>query len=60
MLYNLRPSATWLQDSSEAKENDDGTTGSELQLFDLNTIATATNNFSSKNELGRGAFGTSF
>ena len=60
MLYNLRPSATWLQDSPEEKENDEGTTDSELQLFDLNTIAAATNNFSSKNELGRGGFGPVF
>ena len=58
MLYNSRPGATWLQDSLGAKEHDESTTNSELQFFDLNTIAAATNNFSSENELGRGGFGS--
>ncbi|KAL6333291.1 hypothetical protein AAG906_028474 [Vitis piasezkii] len=58
MLYNSRPGATWLQDSPGAKEHDESTTNSELQFFDLNTIAAATNNFSSENELGRGGFGS--
>ena len=56
-LHNLRRGATWLQDLPEAKELDEGITNSELQLFDLNTISAATNNFSSENELGRGGFG---
>ena len=60
MLYNLRPSATWLPDSPEAKEHDESTSNSELQFFDLNTIAEATNNFSYENELGRGGFGSVF
>ena len=58
MLYNSRPGATWLQDSPGAKERGESTTNSELQFFDLNTIAAATNNFSSKNELGCGGFGS--
>ncbi|RVW13876.1 Receptor-like serine/threonine-protein kinase SD1-8 [Vitis vinifera] len=58
MLYNSRLGATWLQDSPGAKEHDESTTNSELQFFDLNTIAAATNNFSSENELGRGGFGS--
>lgn len=58
MLNNLRLGATWLQDSPGAKEHDESTTHSELQFFDLNTIAAATNNFSSENELGRGGFGS--
>ncbi|KAL6333637.1 hypothetical protein AAG906_028822 [Vitis piasezkii] len=58
MLYNSRPGATWLQDSPGAKEHDESSTNSELQFFDLNTIAAATNNFSSKNELGCGGFGS--
>ncbi|KAJ9690211.1 hypothetical protein PVL29_012725 [Vitis rotundifolia] len=57
MLYNLRPGATWLEDSPGAKEHDESTTYSELQFFDMNTIAAATNNFSSENKLGRGGFG---
>ena len=57
MLYNLRPVATWLQDSPEAKEHDESTTNYELQFIDLNTIAEATNNFSYANEVGRGGFG---
>ncbi|XP_034697306.1 G-type lectin S-receptor-like serine/threonine-protein kinase At1g11410 [Vitis riparia] len=58
MLYNLRLGATWLQDSLGDKEHEESTTNSELQFFDMNTITTATNNFSSKNELGRGGFGS--
>ncbi|XP_034696958.1 G-type lectin S-receptor-like serine/threonine-protein kinase At1g11410 isoform X3 [Vitis riparia] len=58
MLYNSRPGATWLQDSPGAMEHDESTTNSELQFFDVNTIAEATNNFSSENELGRGGFGS--
>ena len=58
MLYNSRPSVTWLQDSPGAKEHDESRTNFELQFFDLNTIAAATNNFSSKNELGCGGFGS--
>ena len=58
MLYNLRLGATWLQDSLGDNEHEESTTNSELQFFDMNTIATATNNFSSKNELGCGGFGS--
>ncbi|CBI23406.3 unnamed protein product, partial [Vitis vinifera] len=47
-----------IQYSPGAKEHDESTTNSELQFFDLNTIAAATNNFSSENELGRGGFGS--
>ena len=59
-MYNLRPGTTWLQDSPEAKDHDESTSNSELQFFDLNTIAEATNNFSSENEVGRGGFGSVF
>ena len=58
MLYNSRLGATWLQDSLGDNEHEESTTNSELQFFDLNTIAAATNNFSSENELGRGGFGS--
>ena len=58
MLYNLRPGATWLEDSLGAKEHDESMINFELQLFDLNTIAVTTNNFSSKNKLGRSCFGS--
>ncbi|CBI38300.3 unnamed protein product, partial [Vitis vinifera] len=44
--------------SPGAKEHDESRTNFELQFFDLNTIAAATNNFSSKNELGCGGFGS--
>ena len=60
MLYNLRPNATWLQDSLDEKENDESTIDYELQLFDLDTIIAATNNFSFENELGCGGFGPVF
>ena len=56
MLYNLRPAATWLEDSLGAKEHDESMTNFELQLFDLNTIVITTNNFSSKKKLGRSGF----
>ena len=56
MLYNLRLGAIWLQDSLGDKEHKESTTNSKLQFFDMNTIAATTNNFSSKNELGRGGF----
>ncbi|KAJ9690200.1 hypothetical protein PVL29_012719 [Vitis rotundifolia] len=58
MLYNSRPGATWLEDSLVAKEHNESMTNSELQFFDMNTIAAATNNFSSENKLGRGGFGS--
>ena len=58
MLYNLRPDTAWLQDSLGAKEHDESTSNSELQFFDMNTTAAATNNFSFQNELGRGGFGS--
>ena len=58
MLYNFRPGGAGLQESREVEEHDESTTNSELQLFDLNTIFAATNNFSFQNELGRGGFGS--
>ena len=58
VLYNSRCGVTWLQDSPGAKEHDESTTNFELQFFDLNTIAAATNYFSSDNELGHGGFGS--
>ena len=56
MLYNFIPGGTGLQNSREAEERDESTTYSKLQLFDLNTIVEATNNFSLQNELGHGGF----
>ncbi|KAL6333812.1 hypothetical protein AAG906_028998 [Vitis piasezkii] len=47
-----------MKDSPGAKEHDESTINSELQFFDMNTIAAATNNFSSENKLGRGGFGS--
>ena len=58
MLYNLRPGATWLEDSPGATEHDESMTNFELQLFDWNTIARTTNNFSFKNKLGHSGFGS--
>ena len=58
MLYNLRPGATWLEDSLGDTEHDESMTNFEFQLFDWNTIARTTNNFSSKNKLGRSGFGS--
>lgn len=59
MLYDFRSSAKWVRDSPEEKEHDESaTTNSELQFFDLNTLAAATNDFSFQNQLGRGGFGS--
>ena len=58
MLYNLTHGATWLEDSPGATEHDESMTNFEFQLFDWNTIARTTNNFSSKNKLGRSGFGS--
>ena len=40
------------------KEFEEGTTSSDLPLFDLSVIAAATNNFSDANKLGEGGFGS--
>ncbi|KAM6562825.1 hypothetical protein CsatB_022823 [Cannabis sativa] len=44
-------------DDISGKDEFDENANSELPLFDLNTIATATNNFSISNKLGEGGFG---
>ena len=41
----------------EATELDQGTEDPHIPLFDLNTIAVATGNFSDDNKLGEGGFG---
>ncbi|KAG6776738.1 hypothetical protein POTOM_016525 [Populus tomentosa] len=40
------------------KEFEEGTTSSDLPLFDLSVMAAATNNFSDANKLGEGGFGS--
>ncbi|KAG6778621.1 hypothetical protein POTOM_014959 [Populus tomentosa] len=40
------------------REFEEGTTSSDLPLFDLSVIAAATNNFSGANKLGEGGFGS--
>lgn len=40
------------------KHQKDGNINNELQLFSFDTIATATNCFSSTNKLGEGGFGS--
>ena len=42
-----------INDNSEDNKKDD----MELQIYDFNTIAKATNNFADKNKLGEGGFG---
>ena len=58
MLFNLNLSDTWLAHYSKAKQGNESRTPSKLQLFDLSTIAAATNNFSFTNKLGWGGFGS--
>ncbi|XP_062110938.1 G-type lectin S-receptor-like serine/threonine-protein kinase RKS1 [Humulus lupulus] len=53
---NTRPSI-YFNDISEKIEFEE-CTNSELLLFDLNTIAAATDNFSIDNKLGQGGFGS--
>ncbi|KAK3199338.1 hypothetical protein Dsin_022753 [Dipteronia sinensis] len=45
-----------INDNSEESKNDD----MELLIYDLNTIANATDNFADKNKLGEGGFGPVF
>ena len=39
------------------KQNKDGQANHELQIFNFESISTATSNFSIKNKLGEGGFG---
>ncbi|XP_034696980.1 G-type lectin S-receptor-like serine/threonine-protein kinase At1g11410 isoform X1 [Vitis riparia] len=50
-------SSSLFQRSPAAKEHDESRRNSELQFFDLGTIAAATRNFSFANKLGQGGFG---
>ncbi|XP_034678409.1 G-type lectin S-receptor-like serine/threonine-protein kinase At4g27290 [Vitis riparia] len=46
-----------MEHDSEGDETNEGRKHPELQLFDLDTLVNATNNFSSDNKLGEGGFG---
>uniref|UniRef100_A0A2P2II72 non-specific serine/threonine protein kinase n=1 Tax=Rhizophora mucronata TaxID=61149 RepID=A0A2P2II72_RHIMU len=50
-------SSTYLEDSPAREEHCERGTPTDLPLFDLSTIAAATNNFSTDNMLGEGGFG---
>ncbi|OWM77587.1 hypothetical protein CDL15_Pgr016985 [Punica granatum] len=63
-LGRTRPSATtsaahyWVDESRNVQDLKYDSRTSDLPFFDLNTIATATNNFSFINKLGPGGFGS--
>lgn len=44
--------------SSKKKEMDESVTSADLTVFDLKTIVSATDNFSSTKKLGEGGFGS--
>ncbi|KAK0579549.1 hypothetical protein LWI29_027784 [Acer saccharum] len=51
-------SSTFLDVSLSGKDQDGNRRNTDLPLFDFSTIAAATNNFSIKNKLGEGGFGS--
>ncbi|XP_062110934.1 G-type lectin S-receptor-like serine/threonine-protein kinase RKS1 isoform X2 [Humulus lupulus] len=55
---NVYTTSIYFNDNSGENEYEECTNNSELTLFDLNTIAAATNNFSIDNKLGEGGFGS--
>lgn len=54
---SFAPSSFDLEDSFILEELEDKSRSRELPLFELSTIATATNNFAFQNKLGAGGFG---
>ncbi|KAL3742011.1 hypothetical protein ACJRO7_017488 [Eucalyptus globulus] len=59
LVSDMRTNSTYLDGSQTIKDRDDGPRGNrDVPLFDLSTIASATNNFSVLNKLGQGDFGS--
>lgn len=58
MMSGILTSPTSYGGSSKKKEMDETGTSADLVVFDLKTIVSATDNFSSANKLGEGGFGS--
>ncbi|PRQ34197.1 putative protein kinase RLK-Pelle-DLSV family [Rosa chinensis] len=56
--FELIAGSTYFEEVTGGLAFDDSRINSELLLFHLNTVATATNNFSIENKLGEGGFGS--
>ncbi|XP_040363236.1 G-type lectin S-receptor-like serine/threonine-protein kinase At1g11410 [Rosa chinensis] len=56
--FKLTGGSTYFEEAIGGLALDDSRINSELLLFHLNTLATATNNFSIENKLGEGGFGS--
>ncbi|KAJ8761641.1 hypothetical protein K2173_004417 [Erythroxylum novogranatense] len=56
--FDFRFTSSYLGDSPSEMELNESRRPSDLPLFDLSTIAEATNNFSLTNKLGEGGFGS--
>ncbi|KAL6207035.1 hypothetical protein ACLB2K_024280 [Fragaria x ananassa] len=56
--FLLTAGSTYFEESTSETAFDDGRINSELILFHLKTVATATDNFSRENKLGEGGFGS--
>ncbi|XP_040362054.1 G-type lectin S-receptor-like serine/threonine-protein kinase RKS1 isoform X2 [Rosa chinensis] len=56
--FDLTAGLTYFEEATGGLVPDDSRINSELLLFHLNTVATATNNFSIENKLGEGGFGS--
>ncbi|XP_040362273.1 G-type lectin S-receptor-like serine/threonine-protein kinase RKS1 isoform X2 [Rosa chinensis] len=56
--FELTAGSTYFEEATGGLVLDDSRINSELLLFHLNTVATATNNFSIENKLGEGGFGS--
>ncbi|XP_062018449.1 G-type lectin S-receptor-like serine/threonine-protein kinase At1g11410 isoform X2 [Rosa rugosa] len=56
--FELTAGSTYFEEATGGLALDDSKINSELLLFHLNTVATATNNFSIENKLGEGGFGS--
>ena len=57
ILHSILHFVGYMEHDSEGDETNEGRKHPELQLFDLDTLLNATNNFSSDNKLGEGGFG---
>lgn len=57
MAYSFASSSLF-EDSLSGKDQDGKRRNADLPLFELSSIAAATNNFSSENKLGEGGFGS--
>ncbi|GAV89303.1 S_locus_glycop domain-containing protein/B_lectin domain-containing protein/PAN_2 domain-containing protein [Cephalotus follicularis] len=55
--FSLNTNSPYFEESPSRVEFDENERNSDLPLFDLSTIAAATDNFSSANKLGEGGFG---